>query len=214
MHPLDDAIARKERARGHLDELRRLCGDFERRETEAATSAAGFTITVAKPIPELIRVIAGEIVEHLRATLEYLAYRLAVLDAGEGKFSEHRIQFLIEDDPKVFRKKRPDRLQGINDAHAAIIEALQPFRGCEWTKQLRDLTNSHKHRMLVIAEQRPVLWLAGLKDRADPIERFADVEATMSFRIAFDDGSFVIDTLEHLHAEVGTLLDAFAPEFE
>jgi len=212
MHPLDDAFARKDRAKEHLTELQRLCGELERRWTEAATTPQGFVVKAAKPIPVRIRVIAGEIIEHLRAALEYLAYALAVLDAGKGNFSEERIQFLIEDRPEDFRKKRPDRLQGINVAHVAFIEKLQPFNGCKWTGQLRDLTNSHKHRMLVIAQQRPVVHLTGLKNTADLRERF-DVKATMSFCITFGDGSWVTQTLEHLYSEVAELLDAFASEF-
>jgi hypothetical protein len=40
-------------------------------------------------------------------------------------------------------------LKGINPLHMAAIERLQPYKGCGWTKMLRDLSNPDKHRQFV-----------------------------------------------------------------
>jgi hypothetical protein len=76
-----------------------------------------------------------------------LVYELAICDSGGIR----RTQFPIEKNAAAFAaRRRPGNfLDGINNAHVAAIETLQPYLGCTWTAALQDISDSDKHRTLV-----------------------------------------------------------------
>ncbi|MCH8188130.1 MAG: hypothetical protein IIB66_05415, partial [Proteobacteria bacterium] len=106
-----------------------------------------------EPVPHIIKILVGEITYNLRAALDYLVYELARLDSGEVK---NGTQFPIEDTEDGFKRKRNAFLKGVSDKHVAIIESLQPYSGCDWTRILRDLSNPDKHRQLTISKSSVV----------------------------------------------------------
>jgi hypothetical protein len=85
----------------------------------------------------------GEICYNLRTTLDYLIFELAKLDSG---VPQEGTQFPIIDMKRDFDSRKGRWLKGLNDAHVAAIERLQPYAGCRWTKAFRDLSNRDKHR--------------------------------------------------------------------
>jgi hypothetical protein len=95
----------------------------------------------------IFSVVIGEIVYNLRSALDYLVFELAGLDSGciiEGT------QFPIERSQKSFKwRVRGGWLDVLNAAHVAAIEALQPYRGCQWAAVLQNLSNPDKHVHLV-----------------------------------------------------------------
>src|SRR4029077_15529958 len=63
----------------------------------------------------------------------------------------------IVDSPDKFRGWKKDaRSKGIKPGHIAAFQRFQPYRGCNWSAALRDLSNGGKHR------EFPVLGGAGI----------------------------------------------------
>lgn len=177
--------------------------------------------------PPEFSVLVGEICYNLRASLDYLVYELAIEDSGSA---QEGTQFPIEDSPEGFaRRKDPkDRrcyLQGVKPAHIAMIEELQPYNGCEWSRVLREISNPDKHRTLTVTGSHQMGFVKFFT--TPPVEtegwpvrraRFRGVEVyaqyPVSLLVLFPDRSGVIKTLSVLQGEVTTLLEVFKPEFK
>ena len=88
----------------------------------------------------------GYAVYNLRAALDYLVYSLAFLDSGS---EQKGTQFPICSKPSNFEGSvKRGNLRGVNDAHRAMIEALQPYNGAKWLTELAGLSNPDKHMHL------------------------------------------------------------------
>jgi hypothetical protein len=84
-----------------------------------------------------------------------IVFELARHDSGG--IEQDGTQFIIEDvksDPlkpnRGFDARSKRHLRGLNQAHIDAIESFQPYRGVEWTKTLRDISNPDKHRKLTL----------------------------------------------------------------
>jgi hypothetical protein len=221
---LADAYLRVERAAEHLDELRGLeaayiteHGDKSMLRLEGMTLSA---VWIPPPSP-MLGVRAGEFAHNLRAALDYLAHRLAILDGG----TETRTQFPISDTPAGFQQRRPKDLEGVNDAHAARIERLQPYNGGGWLRVLRDMTNIDKHRTLHVVGYQSKQQQAYISDKWTDEEARADgwfrrdEDPVAWYRpapiaLTFNDGTPLDDILPALLSETRAVLDDFAPDFE
>jgi hypothetical protein len=154
-HPLDDARARVSRAEQHLVELMRRVSERGQQHLEAIGTRAHPSnpnqVVVDPrtdlPLDLMFSVLVGEICYNLRATLDYLVYELAKYNS---KAPQKQTQFPIVNDPADFPQAGTGRLLGVNQKHTAMIEDLQPYKGCSWTAALRDM--SHKTLSLVQAE--------------------------------------------------------------
>ena len=100
----------------------------------------------SKEVPAKVRILIGEIAYNLVAALDYLVFVLARHDSG---IEQERTQFPVHVKKEGFTGRRKTELKGVGDEHVALIEALQPYNGCTWTKRLKDLNNLDKHRKLV-----------------------------------------------------------------
>jgi hypothetical protein len=165
------------------------------------------------PIPPRCNILTGEAINCLRSALDYLVANLAELDSGAV---QPRTQFPIESTSDGFTGKRNSFLKGINQPHVAIIEGLQPYNGCEWTKDLARLSNLHKHNDLVPV-QHDVLYAIHL----DPIPRAESEISRYKVNVGFhavlyiglDNGLPLIETLKKIELQVSYTLAAFGPEF-
>ena len=109
MHPLDGAYQRVRRAGIHLANLNRRVNAFSKRMRDnviinrkpqvfvlengkKVRGVLGDAVLPIEPIPHIIRILVGEIIYNLRASLDYLVYELAHLDSGDIKY---RTQFII-----------------------------------------------------------------------------------------------------------------------
>lgn len=235
-HPLDDAYVRLNWAMKRLTELKSVVEAFIDREHEIAEGTiqinpqpgVPFQITRPEsPIPGDVPVLLSEVIQHLRSALDYLVFQLAILDSGA---EQKQTQFPIENSPNQFGGQSKSRLKGLNTAHIAAIEKLQPYNGVNWTRLLRDLSNPDKHRHLSTQIHNTAIELA---HGNDPTQVFAPpgvkglfidvttvseprmyVQFHVAFFIAFEDGTPVIDTLEQIQAEVANVLADFKPEFK
>jgi hypothetical protein len=177
-------------------------------------------------IPLQLSILVGEVCYNLRAALDYLVYELAILDSGSAVDGT---QFPIEDKPKGFAwRQKGSWLNGINPAHVAAIEALQPYRGCDWTRKLRELSNPDKHRRLHLnqggfelsvyphADRLRFLGLPGsITSAIDPITgKEVYVQVDLTLEIQFSDGTPVVETLKEIQTQVAIAVDAFQPDFQ
>jgi len=152
------------------------------------------------------------------AALDYLVYVLAAHDSG--KF-QSGTQFLIEDSQQSFTARSKRYLKGVSDEHAAIIRQFQPYKGCEWTGILRDLSNTDKHRELATVDVdfslTGLLTLTehGLEVDAqgNPIPMSVGVYLKGPALVQLPDGRPLVDTLRELETQVGLVLAIFAYEF-
>src|SRR5439155_16628984 len=96
--------------------------------------------------------------------------------------------------------------RGINARHIAGIERLQPYKRCDWTRALRDLSNKDKHRELpkLGGSSDLVFYVQGEPEFSRPLPVFraphpltgkvVDMKFDFQTTIAFDDGTPVIET--------------------
>jgi hypothetical protein len=160
-------------------------------------------------VPDKVRILTGEISNSLRSALDYLIARLVELD--EGVVTSNN-QFPIEQRPKQFRENRNRHLAGVNDAHAARIEALQPYSGRDpWLLRLQELSNLHKHRDLVETPHDVVITVTASQTEGKPGELSLNIgtKPLLSLR----NGPPILDALEMLKSQVTRTLDSFKSEF-
>jgi hypothetical protein len=97
----------------------------------------------------------GETIYNLRAALDYIVYDLACMAARKHLAGT---QFPIEESSAGFLSRVSGKnakgedvghfLRSVPPGAIALIAKLQPYAGCTWTRDLRDLSNPGKHRRL------------------------------------------------------------------
>jgi hypothetical protein len=207
---LEGAYLRCKRVKAHIDELERELDEYEAQErsavfaeinSETKITSIGFTRAAAPP-PKNTNILIGEVIYNLRAALDYMVYEMAIFDSGQPQ--EHT-QFPIVTDSKNFSPEAKKSLKGISLQHIAEIEVLQPFSGCNWTAELRDLSNPDKHRHLV-----PAVGNGEHLFRIKRTESGFETEFKPQIVTTFDDNRPVINTLRNLRASVIDVLDGFS----
>ncbi len=194
-HPLDGAFGRVRRADEHLGNLKGEVDAFLASKNRLVLRARVLGVSAKSPLDELpgtFSMLIGEIVYNLRGALDELVYALAERDSEQPQVGT---QFPIEDHHNTFYRRRLILLKGLWAAHVEQIEILQPYKGCEWTRLLRVLSDRDKQRHLFV-----------VRNSGSP--------TLPAVYIAFDDKSPVIPTLEWLGSEVFRTLDAFKADFE
>jgi hypothetical protein len=209
---LDDAKARIERATAHVASL----------EAEISASLPP-NRTITTPImgpafisggtgyvdaPSILAILIGETIYNLRGALDYLIYELFQLDTGTIK--EHT-QFLIVKDPSKWTAKnlKSAGIHQLTVPHQAALQALQPCFGCNWTGQLGELSNLDKHRRLMTVEASVNRGGLGMVGGPGPVM----VTIQMTTKLAFEDGSLVVDTLKMFARESAKVIQDFDPDF-
>jgi hypothetical protein len=227
---LADSLRRVDRAGERLDQLRSEVQAYIDANEAPLVKVEGLTVSMVNwpPVPPgEIGMTAGEVTYNLRAALDYLVAALAATDrdglaVGESNL---RTQFPIESTPEGFaarrlrdRRGRPGYLTGVNDPHCALIEALQPYNGVEWTEFLRDLSNEDKHRAIPVlgyASPATRIQAGGTEEQAKALGgfRLPGDDVSMYFPatvdVTFNGGAPVVETLEILQAGVRETISAF-----
>jgi hypothetical protein len=231
-HPLDGCRERVKRANEHFGELEREITVLFEKQANAVpfnldTKPPHSPVNVRLPAETFaglrLGTLIGEICYNLRCALDYLVYALAELDAGSP---QKGTQFPIIDMANDFAGRGKAMLSGVNFAHVAKIEGLQPYNGCKWTGRLRDLSNMDKHRHIVPSGgntqvtvhsglEKDLTRICGFKRKAPhPITgEDVDVKVHILGEITFADRSLVIDTLYELKTQVANTLQHFGSEF-
>ncbi len=220
MPSLNDARARIGRARDHITRLEREIAAVLPPDRTITTPIMGPAFvsggTEYINAPPILAILIGETLYNLRGALDYLVYELFYLDTGG---IENGTKFLIEDSIASWnnhlsspgtagRRRRKLWLYRLTMAHKTALQALQPCYGCTWTARLRDLSNPDKHRRLTTI-------VASVNHGGHGAIGFGPVMVTthLTTKVAFEDGSFVVETLKLLQKEVADVIEAFDPDF-
>lgn len=232
MTALRNAYARLTRADEHIADLKALHLEVCTAQAKAtvvkynptimippgeARQVIEFDNTRHPPVPARIALLAGDAADNLRAALNYLVGKLAVLDSGvRGR----RNQFPIEPLPKNFQmntKGARGFLCGVNTAHSAVIEGLQPYNGCKWTRALGEISNYNKHNdLVVVTHDQMISFIMTTDDPGEGLVTTAAMQVQIQpvLRIAMGNGMPLIEIIETIRYQVADLLDTFNSEFE
>ena len=163
------------------------------------------------PIPPECAVILGECALSFRKSLDYLVHQLSALDSGAA---QPMTQFPIAHRPAHFaRALRTGRLAGLGPAHVDRIEALQPYRGSQWTEPLSRLTNRDKHNDLVLVEHDYQISQGNAVREGEMLTVMVTMRPVLALTVAPGATMPVLETLERIDAGVTATLDAFATDF-
>jgi len=214
------------RAREHLPNLEEVVKGIETTYQSGVVSQlnpdTGGWEPIGNPVEFLelrASVVVGEIVHNLRASLDYLVYALARADSGR---TQHGTQFPIADTAQLFTARRNTFLKGVSEENVAVIRKYQPYSGCDWTRTLRELSNTDKHRDLVgVKANLSVLHAANAvvpwnTETNTPLHPFDSAQAVQMYlhgsafvHLPEGLGEGVVDTLAGLALQVERLLSVF-----
>jgi hypothetical protein len=232
-HPLDSCFKRVERAHEHLLNLMAQADDAFRKQANSVVfefdpnppykSITNLSLPTETFYGMQFGILMGEICYNLRSALDYLVFELAILDSGA---EQSGTQFPIMDAKEDFVRDAERRcLKGINPSHVAVIERLQPYKGCNWTRLLRECSNPDKHRHFMpsggnvtarvfTSLEYDLGQICGYPRTAPhAVYGTVDVKVHVTGNITFPDGTPVIESFEEIEREIANTLVAFKPDF-
>ncbi len=156
---LKQIIPKIDRAKEHTAELKRQLNTFFSSnpfkvgaKRDPQTQRLIYYIVSAEPIPDVISLVVGDVIQNLRSALDHLAYQIVCNDTGEKPPKPNAIYFPIADDFTRYEAKKNNNLEGAHPDTIAAIDALKPYKGGNDTIwALHRLNNIEKHRVLLTA---------------------------------------------------------------
>jgi hypothetical protein len=229
MHDLGDSWRRHARAKEHVAHVERLAETIRSEgkivlpaDSEAESGKSFVQLPAGESAGDDFAVRVGEAIYNFRAALDYAVFAIA---RGNGY-----TQFPIEDCEERFEARKTGCLQGeefapylkrIPDRERDLIEAVQPYKGVDWTKRLRAISNRDKHRELAIvnaisgqpfrrSDFSALYPSANLypSENLFPSDGRVEMHVDAPIDIAFRDGVLVSEALKKIESEVGALLTA------
>jgi hypothetical protein len=234
-NPLDGCFERVERANEHITDFRNRLDTMFRKQANALginfDSNPPYRVKESTLPSETFYdmrfpVLIGEICYNLRTALDCLIFELAKLDAGS---EQDNTQFPIEDTPVGFMKnKKRFKIDLLTAEHVTSIQAVQPYKGCNWSKRLRDYSNLDKHREFVSTTgtadyhvhsslEKDLFRCSGYEPEVPhPISGLPPmkVKVYISGKVKFKDGVPVIKAIEEIKSGVADTLRSFEPSFK
>jgi len=169
--PLTDVRAKLRRAAQHISEIEAYIRSRqvphrvkEKIQVESNEPGVAARFSLPTPIDDDLPMMVGEAIQSLRAALDYLVYDLAWIDGGQVPQDQDRTLFPIVERPEGFAKAAKTALKGLNSQHCQMLQAVQPYNGCNWTPLLQRYSNRDKHRHPVA-----VTWSGNCPFEADLI---------------------------------------------
>lgn len=157
------------------------------------------------------KLLTSEIVQHLRAALDYLAYNLVWLDSGPpDRGRERSIHFPVVRNEARWKAEANGRLPGVTREHLAILREYQPFAACTWTARLANLAMIDRHRFVldVFREYSGTFSNTAETVSVDPdnsTQVVVDV-GNLDFRFMLPDEKPAVETLAMLSREASLLI--------
>jgi hypothetical protein len=168
-HPLDGCWAKIERAKENIKNLETEITAFVQtdnyvviRNVDHKTMECTFT-ALPQSIPLRFPVLAGEVVHHLRSSLDHLIWALVL---SRHKAPDFKVQFPICTTEQEFLAARKRGIvKGVSDRAQTILQSLQPYRDVNFGRQpddnalaiLHQLNIADKHTLLPVAVSATVL---------------------------------------------------------
>ncbi len=201
-HPLDGPLLKLQRAEEHIRDFEREYDAWKGTEPYGASQERdpqrpGYFLLrfQVRPAPDHVGSVFGDAVTNIRASLDHLAYQLALLVCGEDRISI-RTAFPIVLNEKRYPERAPDALQSVPVEAWDLIECLQPYHRTDWSELyylwlINQLANRDKHRTFNYVAGRvhirsstgSEVWLAGYVKDGDILRLDlapADEEYTVS----------------------------------
>lgn len=152
--PLKDARFKIERAKSHIEDLKRTIVDFSQSRPyeliryPQLPGTEALILRLNQPIPDDIFHIVGDIISNLRASLDHIASGLAVANGQASK----KVYFPTADsDSELMKPYTQDKIKKLSPAAITFINDLEPYEGGKneqfWL--LGKLENVNKHNRLV-----------------------------------------------------------------
>ena len=167
-HPLSEAAEKIKRASRHLEvlhsEIRRFTESDPKPfhfvpEIDQSSSRYLLRVKIDREPPSEWSLIAGDFVQNLRASLDYLVWQL-VVDNDREPARTNAFPLFDRRPPQNPKNRHRQRweanLAGVSSAAVGFIESCQPFNGADGPdvhvlSALRELSNQDKHRSLMPA---------------------------------------------------------------
>jgi hypothetical protein len=138
VHPGEETgrnIAMKvQRAKRHLEELSNAIQSFFASDPykcsgkpDLQARKVDYTMDSVENVPDEIPLIAGDIIQNLRAALDHAAYKLYLKGIGCSAVSTN-IYFPISDSKQQYDQTKGGKTQGIPASDLAKIDAVQPYK--------------------------------------------------------------------------------------
>jgi hypothetical protein len=227
VHPLHGCYARIQRASRYVHETEQLLIDVAREcEEQVIVNPDGTMFFDHVPqIPTDLPLAISDAIHNMRAAMDYLIYQLAKLDSGvfqlgtQFPIEDHKITTTPSGNQIGFDISKKKMLKGLTPDHRNRIEELQPYKGIEWTRNLRDISNPDKHRDLTpITSERAkmVFWSGGPngKGKRLPDGNTLQAQPEQAVTIVLPSGNTLITpTLWSILASISDTVRAFNPEF-
>jgi hypothetical protein len=160
--PLDGCWAKIERANENIKNLEAEIAAFVSPGNQSVichvdheAKDCHFT-AFGQPIPLRFSVLIGEIVHHLRSSLDHLAWALVL---SRHETPDFKTQFPICLTPEKFEVARKGGImKGISGSAQTIIERVQPYHNTNWRSTahdsplmiIHDFDNTDKHKLLAV----------------------------------------------------------------
>ena len=226
MASIEDAYRRVRQSNKRLADLKDRIESLRQTQTgivavqRKRSNPHQFSYPITEPLDDLT-VIVSEVVQHLLTALNYLVCALA---DSRGRRVDESLQFPICDVPKAFKGRVPSELKRLSEKQVAMIEELQPYRGNDWLRMVRDLANPDERRHPIRLRSGPArirfhaLSHVQAKTPSGATVFMPDtVEMNYNFSlpITFSDSDApVIETLQLFQLKVCEVLDTFKPFFD
>jgi hypothetical protein len=152
--PFYSARLRMERAREHLETLGSQISSFfsEKPYTHTVEADPNGTheihkIRVTKPFPFRWRILATEIIEHLRATLDHAVWATAYLSTGNPNVEFATFPF--SNSPANFENRMRGLCKDVPSEIQALLRTFEPYKGGnDLLYMLNDMCNLSKHALI------------------------------------------------------------------
>jgi hypothetical protein len=202
------------RARQHYDEFNRELMEYLRSDLVKTSFAENSTdenkvveVKSREPVPARFALIAGDFLQNLRSTLDYLVWQLVIANGKTPK----RQAFPICTTQDGYEKCHDDRLRGIDAEAKAIIDKFQPYLKPEPDKSvlavIDEMCNLNKHRTVLMTSlgiiHKPDGVIPVSHVELEVIDRFGTPKGRLIVYVRFEDG--VVKGLE-----VASCLDSLA----
>jgi hypothetical protein len=146
-----------ERAKKHIDDLQREVRSFldskpyqVGTKRDPQTSELIYYLTHVESTPDILSLIAGDVVHNLACALDHLAYQIVCSDTNDAPPNPNWIYFPIADDAAKYEARKRGKVEGARQESIDAIDALKPYKGGNdllWA--LYRLNNIDKHRLML-----------------------------------------------------------------
>jgi hypothetical protein len=198
----DGILLKIERANKHIEELHGVVQEFKAtypykvaRKRNPETGEHVVYVHTADPLPPIIPVIAGDVIQNLYSSLDYLASELVV--ANKSPISTKTAFPITKNIPTTKDEitRYEGQVEGMRQEVKDLLRSMNTYRGADnlfWT--LHKLNNINKHRSLVtigfatsvLSRGNPWLNLGPLQQGSEIARLPANLEDDEQIHLLFD----------------------------